>query len=166
MSEATGNGSYKLWVLPGLAVLVLLLALIGSWVSNHTEPEHLPVAAEPPRPSVPVAPPVAARPPPYRPVAAAPPVAPRPPVMQAPPQAPPPPPAHVASVPAAAPIPAVLDGPPGPVIAPPPPGRLPSEDQPEEGGSMMKWRYQPSPGQKHLYPPPPPPGQRSPAEGQ
>ena len=50
MSETTTDRSLKLWVLPGLALLALLAALIGSWVSSHVEPEHPPVAAEPPRP--------------------------------------------------------------------------------------------------------------------
>jgi len=165
MSEATANRSYKLWVLPALAVLLLLVALIGSWVSSRTEPEHLPLAAEPPPPIAPPPPPMAARPPPYRPPVAMPPpaaVTPPPPPMQAPPPPAlqPPPAMHAASAPTSLPPPAVMNGPPGPVVAPPPPGV--DGDRLEE---MGKWRFQPTPGVKRPYPRPPP-GQPTPPQSE
>jgi hypothetical protein len=164
MSEAAGNRSNRVWVLPVAALAVLLVALIGAWVSGHTEPEHLPVAADPPRLGAPaLPPPVAARPPAYRPPAAVPPPAPPVPVQIPPPAAPPV--GHGASVPVARPVPAVMDGMPGPVIPAPP---LPPGVKPGDRREILNGRYPPAlPGEKRQYPlPPPPPGMPASAQGQ
>lgn len=150
------NRSFKLWLLPALAVFALLAALVGSWISGRTEPEHLPVMAESspqPRPAPP------RQPPPPQP-------RPEPVVQVAPaPVQPPPPPApwtnpevgHRVSLPPQAP--------PG-MIAPPPPAP-PRPYDPEEMAERRRLQVRPEEGVHYgSVPPPPPRGGPPPPEKQ
>lgn len=137
------NRSLKLWVLPGLALVALLAALVGSWVSSRTEPEHLPPAPvadfQPPRRVQP--PPAPAPPPRFQPPRPQPVVAPAP---------PPPAPmaAHASSVPVAPPPPALP-----PSMLPPPPVPQPDDARPDvdDPGGISRLRFQPHPEQKVRY---------------
>jgi len=139
--------------------VALLLALLGSWVSRHTEPERLPLAESakelplPPRPPPPPPGAPAGRPPRPLPLVQAVPPPPPPPSPQVPPLAPPELASHAASVPVTAPPPALPPPPLGPATPPPP----------DDEGPMSRWRYQPHPAQKHQYPSSPPPRAGRPA---